>query len=102
MTGLLTVAGAVVSDCEIAVCRQPVEPPLPPQHSLAVGCRLEAVHPNRTAVCPATVVALLDSYFFRVQIDGSDVCFTSSLQDSSILPHGEGAGGPKRCLVARE
>ncbi|KAF0295002.1 Scm-like with four MBT domains protein 2 [Amphibalanus amphitrite] len=60
----------------------------PTKHSLTVGCRLEAVHPDRTAICPASVVAVIDSYFFRVQIDDSTVSWLSSLDDPTILPFG--------------
>ena len=41
-----------------------------PEHDFQVGWKLEALHPEtRTQICPATVIDVIDKYWFTVAFD---------------------------------
>uniref|UniRef100_A0A8D9EQS5 Scm-like with four MBT domains protein 1 n=2 Tax=Cacopsylla melanoneura TaxID=428564 RepID=A0A8D9EQS5_9HEMI len=59
------------------------------KHELTVGIKLEAIDPKtQVQISPATVVQIIDPYYFLVQIDESDSKFLATLDHPYIFPFG--------------
>ncbi|KAL1463498.1 hypothetical protein WDU94_015245 [Cyamophila willieti] len=76
-------------ECKISHIKNYKYEALQLKHEFTVGTKLEAIDPKtQVQISPASVVHVFDSYYFLVQIDGSDSKFLATVDHPYIFPAG--------------